>query len=82
MSDFLSFILAVSVVITAAKFGGYLSVRAGQPSVLGELLVGLLLGPTVFDMLNVWPVFAHLAIGFQIAKYRLNVILGKARRRQ
>ncbi len=59
MSEFLTFILAVAIIITAAKFGGYLSVKAGQPSVLGELIVGIILGPTVLDMLHAWPVFAH-----------------------
>jgi Kef-type K+ transport system membrane component KefB len=59
VNEFLTFILAVAIIITAAKFGGYLSVMAGQPSVLGELLVGIILGPTVLDMLHSWPVFAH-----------------------
>ncbi|MEZ4584368.1 MAG: cation:proton antiporter [Caldilineaceae bacterium] len=57
--QFLNFILAVGIIITAAKWAGYLSTRIGQPSVLGELLAGLILGPTVLDMLHVWPVFAH-----------------------
>jgi Kef-type K+ transport system membrane component KefB len=59
VSEFLTFILAVAIIITAAKFGGYLSVKVGQPSVLGELLVGIILGPTVLNMLHAWPVFAH-----------------------
>jgi len=58
MSDFLSFILAVAIIITTAKFGGYLTVLMGQPSVLGELLVGIILGPTVLNMLHAWPFFA------------------------
>ncbi|MCP5097736.1 MAG: cation:proton antiporter, partial [Chloroflexi bacterium] len=41
----------------AAKVSGYLSTRFGQPSVLGELLAGLILGPTLFDMLHTWSVF-------------------------
>lgn len=57
-SEFLDFILAIVVIILAAKTGGYISNRLGQPSVLGELLAGLLLGPTVLDMLHRWPVFA------------------------
>jgi Kef-type K+ transport system membrane component KefB len=44
----LAFILAV--VIFSAKLAGYLSTRFGQPSVLGELLVGLLLGPSLIDV--------------------------------
>lgn len=30
--------------------GGYLTTRIGQPSVLGELLVGLILGPSLIDI--------------------------------
>ena len=62
-SEFLNFILALVVIIVAAKASGYLSTRLRQPSVLGELLAGLILGPTVLDMFHVWPVFsqdAHL----------------------
>lgn len=59
MSEFLNFALALSIIIVAAKGLGYVSSRLGQPSVLGELIAGLLLGPTVFNMLHSWPVFAH-----------------------
>ncbi|MCE9647217.1 MAG: cation:proton antiporter [Chloroflexi bacterium] len=31
---------------------GYASIRLGQPSVLGELLVGILLGPSIINLLN------------------------------
>lgn len=64
MSELLNFLLAAVIIIVAAKLSGYISVRLGQPSVLGELLVGLILGPTVLNMLGVWPNFAgdtHLA---------------------
>jgi Kef-type K+ transport system membrane component KefB len=37
-------------VIATAKIGGWLSKRLGQPAVLGELVVGLLLGPSVFNV--------------------------------
>lgn len=55
--EFLSFLLALAIIIAAAKTGGYISVRLNQPSVLGELLVGIILGPTLlnimqFDLLN------------------------------
>lgn len=58
--EFLDFIFALAVVIIAAKAGGYISIRLGQPSVLGELLAGVILGPTALDMLHLWPVF-HFA---------------------
>jgi len=57
-SELLNFLAAVVVVIVAAKLGGYISIRFGQPSVLGELLVGIILGPTVLNMLGTWPLFA------------------------
>ena len=52
MTSFLQLALALSIVILAAKLGGYLSYRLGQPTVLGELLVGIVLGPTVLNFLN------------------------------
>ena len=56
--EFLNFILAVAILITAAKWAGYLSTKVGQPSVLGELIAGLILGPTVLNMLG-WSIFGH-----------------------
>ena len=52
MTPFLQLTLALAVIIAAAKLGGYLSVRIGQPAVLGELLVGIILGPSVLDLLH------------------------------
>jgi Kef-type K+ transport system membrane component KefB len=43
-------LLALALVIAAAKLGGWLSNRMGQPAVLGELAVGLLLGPSVLNV--------------------------------
>jgi Kef-type K+ transport system membrane component KefB len=37
-------VLALAVILAAAKLGGDLSERLGQPAVLGELLAGVLLG--------------------------------------
>lgn len=50
----LEFTLALAIIVIAAKAAGYASVRLKQPAVLGELLIGLILGPTVLDMLH-WP---------------------------
>ena len=60
-SEFLEFILAIVIIIVAAKLGGYISTRFNQPSVLGELLAGLLLGPTALDMLHSWTLVFHNA---------------------
>lgn len=45
-------ILALGIIILAAKAMGYVSVRLGQPAVLGELLAGLILGPTMLDLFH------------------------------
>jgi Kef-type K+ transport system membrane component KefB len=37
-------VLALAVILTAAKLGGDLAVRIGQPAVLGELVMGVVLG--------------------------------------
>jgi Kef-type K+ transport system membrane component KefB len=57
MAPFLQLLLALSIVIVSAKGGGWLSQQLGQPAVLGELLAGLLLGPSVIDLLHA-PVFS------------------------
>jgi Kef-type K+ transport system membrane component KefB len=52
VSAFLQLTLALAIIILAAKAGGYIAVRLRQPAVLGELLVGLILGPTVIDLVH------------------------------
>jgi len=44
-------LLAVSVLLAVARVCGSVARRIGQPSVLGELLAGILLGPTLFGRL-------------------------------
>lgn len=53
MSPFLQLILSLAVIILAAKTAGYLSTRIGQPSVFGELLIGLILGPSLLDLTHI-----------------------------
>ena len=56
MSHFLQLLLLLTLAIAAAKLAGALAARMGQPAVFGEILVGLLLGPTVLNVLG-WQVF-------------------------
>ena len=55
MTEFLQLALALVILISAAKLGGYISLRLGQPSVLGELIAGLILGPSLLDLLHSTP---------------------------
>ena len=57
MSHFLQLLLLLTMVVSAAKLAGGLASRVGQPAVFGEILAGLVLGPTVLDVLG-WSLFA------------------------
>ncbi len=56
MNHILQFLLLLSFIIFIAKLSGALANRFGQPAVLGEILAGLILGPTLLNFLH-WPVF-------------------------
>jgi Kef-type K+ transport system membrane component KefB len=57
MPHFLQLLLLLAIIVTAAKVSGALATRIGQPSVFGEILAGLILGPTVLNVLG-WPLLA------------------------
>ncbi len=68
-TPFLNFIAALAIIIVVAKVSGYISTRLGQPAVLGELIAGIILGPTILNMFHVWPVFSedeHLGESIQM----------------
>jgi Kef-type K+ transport system membrane component KefB len=44
-------LLDVAVVVVAARLGGRLFVRLGQPAVIGEIVAGIALGPTLLGLL-------------------------------
>jgi Na+:H+ antiporter len=60
MTPFLQLVFSLMIIITGAKAGGWLANRLHQPAVLGELLTGLLLGPSVLDLMG-WPWLANLS---------------------
>jgi len=62
MSPYLQLSLVLVIIILAAKAGGWVSVRLHQPAVLGELLAGLILGPSVIDLLHL-PIFTSPSLG-------------------
>ena len=50
-------LLALSLILFAARLAGAVARKLGQPRVLGELLIGVALGPTLLNMLH-WPILA------------------------
>lgn len=59
MSHILQLLLLLVTIILASKLAGALANRVGQPAVFGEILAGLLLGPTFLDVLNLG-IFQHV----------------------
>lgn len=57
MSQTIQLFLAIGLLITIAKTLGYVATRFGQPAVLGELIAGVLVGPSVFNILHSLAVF-------------------------
>ena len=53
--------LQLVVIVAAASLAGTLATRAGQPAVVGEMIVGVLLGPSLFGLV------APHAFGFLFA---------------
>ncbi|MBE0686935.1 MAG: cation:proton antiporter [Anaerolineaceae bacterium] len=52
MTPFLQICTILAILLLAAKAAGYLSTKLGQPSVLGELLIGVILGPSLISIFN------------------------------
>ncbi|MSO45575.1 MAG: cation:proton antiporter [Acidobacteria bacterium] len=74
MSHFLQLLLLLATIVMAAKLAGALANRIGQPSVFGEILAGVLLGPTVLNLLGL-PVFAPAAAAGEAAGPELLVVI-------
>lgn len=45
-------ILQLAIILITAKIAGSISVKLGQPSVLGQLIAGILIGPAVFGWIE------------------------------
>jgi len=52
MTPFLQICTILVILLLAAKSAGYLSTKFGQPSVLGELIVGIILGPSIINIFH------------------------------
>ena len=43
---------AILLLLVAARLGGEVAERMGQPAMIGEILAGVLLGPSVLDLIH------------------------------
>jgi Kef-type K+ transport system membrane component KefB len=75
MTPFLQLAFELVIILLAAKLAGYLSTRLGQPSVLGELLIGVLLGPSLINILGL-PFITSTSLGSTLSELsELGVLL-------
>ncbi|MGX9133924.1 cation:proton antiporter [Rummeliibacillus sp. JY-2-4R] len=59
------FILQIAIILLATKIAGHLSVRLGQPSVLGEIIVGIVIGPALLGWVQdteILQVFSNIGV--------------------
>lgn len=59
MTHPLQLLLLLVIIIVVAKSAGAISSRLGQPAVFGEIAIGLILGPTLVNMLGL-PFFSEV----------------------
>jgi Kef-type K+ transport system membrane component KefB len=57
----LDILLTLIVVLVAARLAGMVSRRIGMPAVLGELLAGLIIGPSVLNLVHTSPTLDTVA---------------------
>ncbi len=60
MTPFLELMLVLALIVAGAKLVGYLVGMLGQPTVVGEIAFGLIIGPSVLNVLGM-PIFTHAA---------------------
>jgi hypothetical protein len=75
MTAFLTFLLQTVVVVCVARAAGSLFRRMGQPRVVGEMVAGLMLGPSLLGRV------APRAAAFLFARTSLKARSAKAGRR-
>jgi Kef-type K+ transport system membrane component KefB len=61
MSPTVQLILLLLILVGVAKLGGAISSSFGQPTVLGKLIAGVLLGPSLLNVMH-WSIFENIAL--------------------
>ena len=75
VNPFIPLMLALGIILLASRAGGAIARLLNQPRVLGQLIVGLILGPTVLDMLH-WGILQGVDLQGTIKEFaELGVLL-------
>ena len=75
VNPFVPLMFALGIILLASRTGGAIARRLNQPRVLGQLIVGVVLGPTVLDMLH-WGILQGADLQHTIKEFaELGVLL-------
>ena len=75
VNSFIPLMFALGIILLASRTGGTIARLLNQPRVLGQLIVGLVLGPTVLDMLH-WGILQGVDLQHTIKEFaELGVLL-------
>lgn len=75
INSFIPLMFALGIILLASRLGGAIARRLNQPRVLGQLIVGVVLGPTVLDMLH-WGILQGVDLQHTIKEFaELGVLL-------
>ncbi len=75
VNSFIPLMFALGVILLASRAGGATARHLNQPRVLGQLIVGVILGPTVLDMLH-WGILQGVDLQHSIKEFaELGVLL-------
>lgn len=61
MNEVFSFLVAIVTILISAKILGEIAVRFGQSGIIGELIAGVIIGPSVFGLVTETPVLASIS---------------------
>ncbi len=74
-NPFIPLMFALGIILLASRAGGAIARKLNQPRVLGQLIVGVILGPTVLDMLH-WQIIQGVDLQGTIKEFaELGVLL-------
>ncbi|MDR1194925.1 MAG: cation:proton antiporter [Endomicrobium sp.] len=61
MNEVYHFLIALVVILAAAKIFGEIAVRFGQSGIVGELLAGVIIGPGVLGLVSETPILTNIS---------------------
>jgi Kef-type K+ transport system membrane component KefB len=61
MHEIFGFLISLTVILVSAKLFGELAVRLGQSAIVGELLAGVIIGPSVLALVTETPVLTSIS---------------------